>query len=379
MKKRILVTAGEASGDLHAAGLIKELRKIDPEIETFGIGGSKMKESGVELIHDIEKFSLMGFSEVLKKLNFFRKMMSSVVSCAEQRSPDLAILVDYPGFNLRLAQKLKKRNISTLYYISPQIWAWGGARLKKIKKLVDKILVFFPFEEKIYKDAGMDVEFIGHPVLELVKPTLSQDEYKRKMDVGKNEILLGLLPGSRPQEVEKILPIMLQASVLLEKRLKNLKVVVSLASTVNRDLLEKILNEFRLGVRVEKDLTYDLLHWADLLLVTSGTATLESAIAGTPLVILYKTSFLNWFLAKSLVRIPYIGLVNVVAGKKISPEFIQYQAKPELIAAEVIDIFSDKKRYEDTKMELHKIKQRLGEKGSYKKAAAIITQMLRNS
>jgi lipid-A-disaccharide synthase len=378
VKKKILIITGEASGDLHAAGLIKELRRVDPEIEIFGIGGSKMKESGVELVYDIDKFSLMGFSEVLKKLNFFRKIMKSMVTCAEKRNPDLAILVDYPGFNLRFAPKLKKRNIPILYYISPQIWAWGGGRLKKIKELVDKILVFFPFEGKIYKDAGLDVEFIGHPLLELVKPTLSQEEYKRRMDVGKNDILLGLLPGSRPQEVKNILPLMIQISVLLKKRLRNLKTVASLAPTVGNNLFEDILKEFQFEARMEKDLTYDLMNCADLLLVTSGTATLESAIAGTPLVILYKTSFLNWFLAKSLVKIPYIGLVNVVAGKKIIPEFIQYQAKPELIAAEAYDILNDKKRYADIKMELNKVKQRLGEKGAYKKAAAIVYQMLSN-
>jgi lipid-A-disaccharide synthase len=378
VKKKILIITGEASGDLHAAGLIKELRKVDPEIEIFGIGGSKMKESGVELVYDIDKFSLMGFSEVLKKLNFFRKIMKSMVTYAEKRNPDLAILVDYPGFNLRFAPKLKKRNIPILYYISPQIWAWGGGRLKKIKELVDKILVFFSFEEKIYKDAGVDVEFIGHPLLELVKPTLNQEEYKRRMDVGKNDILLGLLPGSRPQEVKNILPLMLQTSVLLNKRLRNLKAVASLAPTVGNNLFEDILKEFQFEVRMEKDLTYDLMNCADLLLVTSGTATLESTIAGTPLVILYKTSFLNWFLAKSLVKIPYIGLVNVVAGEKIIPEFIQYQAKPELIAAEAYDILDDKKRYADIKMELNKVKQRLGEKGAYKKAAAIVYQMLSN-
>ncbi len=379
MKKKILIIAGEASGDLHAAGLIKELNKIDPEIETFGVGGGKMKEIGVELIYDIEKSSVMGFSGVLKNLNFFRKMMRAMLSCAEKRSPDLAILVDYPGFNLRFAQKLKKRNIPILYYISPQIWAWGGGRLKKIKQVVDKILVFFPFEEKIYEDAGVDAEFIGHPLLDLVKPTLSQDEYKRKMGVGKSDILLGLVPGSRPQEVKKLLPVMLQTSVMLKKRLRNLKIGVSQASTVDKSLFENVLNQFQINAAVEKDLTYDLLHWADLLLVTSGTATLESAIAKTPLVVLYKTSFLNWLLARSLVRIPYIGLVNVVAGKKIIPEFIQYQAKPDLISAEVFDIVGDKKRYEEIKMELNKIKQRLGERGAYKKAAAIVTQMLRNN
>jgi lipid-A-disaccharide synthase len=379
VRKKILIVAGEASGDLHAAGLIKELKTIDSEIEIFGIGGNKMRSYGVELLYHVDRFSIMGLSEVLKRINFFRKMMKSMISRAEERSPDLAILVDYPGFNLRFAQKLKKRSIPILYYISPQIWAWGGGRLQKIKKLVDKILVFFPFEEKIYEDAGVDVEFIGHPLLELVRPTLSQEEYRRRTNVGKNEILLGLLPGSRPQEVEKILPIMLETSVLLEKRLRNLKVVVSLAPTVNKDLLEKILNKFKLEIRVEKDLTYDLMHWANLLLVTSGTATLESAIAETPLVILYKTSFLNWLVGKSLIRIPHIGLVNVVAGKKIIPEFIQYQAKPELIAAEAMDILSDRKRYEDTKMELSKIKQRLGERGAYKKAAAAVTQMLRNN
>ncbi len=379
MKKKILIVSGEASGDLHAAGLIKELRKIDSEIEIFGIGGNKMKNHGVELLYHVDKFSLMGFSDVLRRINFFRKMLKSMISCARERSPDLAILVDYPGFNLRLAQKLKKSNIPILYYISPQIWAWGGGRLQKIKGLVDKILVFFPFEERIYEDAGVDVEFIGHPLLELVRPTLSHEEYRRRMNVGKNDVLLGLLPGSRTLEVEKILPVMLDTCLILKKRLKNVKVGVSLASTIDKDLLKKILNRFDLEIILEKNLTYDLMHWANLLLVTSGTATLESAIAGTPLVILYKTSFLNWLLAKSLIRIPHIGLVNVVAGKKISPEFIQYNAKPEIIAAEVIDILSDKKRYEDTKMELSKIKQRLGEKGAYKKAAAVVAQMLRGN
>lgn len=379
MKKRILIVSGEASGDLHAAGLIKELKKIDSEIESFGIGGNKMKNHGVELLYHVDKFSLMGFSDVLKRINFFRKMIKSMISCAQERSPDLAILVDYPGFNLRLAQKLKKSNIPILYYISPQIWAWGGGRLQKIKELVDKILVFFPFEERIYEDAGVDVEFIGHPLLELVRPTLRQEEYRRRMNVGKNDVLLGLLPGSRTQEVEKILPVMIDTCLILKKRLKNVKVGVSLASTIDKDLLKKILNRFDLEIILEKNLTYDLMHWANLLLVTSGTATLESAIAGTPLVILYKTSFLNWLLAKSLIRIPHIGLVNVVAGKKISPEFIQYSAKPEIIAAEVIDILSDKKRYEDTRMELSKIKQRLGEKGAYKKAAAVVAQMLRGN
>lgn len=378
MKKKILIIAGEASGDLHSSGLIKELRKLNQEMEIFGIGGNKMKETGVELIYDMERFSLMGFSEVLKRLNFFRKMMNSMVSCAEDRSPDLVILVDYPGFNLRLAQRLKKKGIPILYYISPQIWAWGGKRLEKIKNLVNKILVFFPFEEKIYNDAGVDVEFIGHPLLELVKPTLSQEEYRRRMNLGKNDILLGLLPGSRTQEVEKILPVMLQTCLLLKKRLKKLKVGVSLASIIEKDLLKKILNQFELEIILEKELTYDLMHYSDLLLVTSGTATLESAIAQTPLLILYKTSFLNWILAKSMIRIPYIGLVNVVAGKKIVPEFIQYQAKPELLAGEAFDILSDRKKYEDIKAELNKVKQRLGQKGAYKKAAGIVNQMLVN-
>ncbi|MGB2697831.1 MAG: lipid-A-disaccharide synthase [Candidatus Zixiibacteriota bacterium] len=378
MKKKILIIAGEASGDLHSSGLIKELRKLNQEMEIFGIGGNKMKETGVELIYDMERFSLIGFSEVLKRLNFFRKMMNSMVSCAEDRSPDLVILVDYPGFNLRLAQRLKKKGIPILYYISPQIWAWGGKRLEKIKNLVNKILVFFPFEEKIYNDAGVDVEFIGHPLLELVKPTLSQEEYRRRMNLGKNDILLGLLPGSRTQEVEKILPVMLQTCLLLKKRLKKLKVGVSLASIIEKDLLKKILNQFELEIILEKELTYDLMHYSDLLLVTSGTATLESAIAQTPLLILYKTSFLNWILAKSMIRIPYIGLVNVVAGKKIVPEFIQYQAKPELLAGEAFDILSDRKKYEDIKAELNKVKQRLGQKGAYKKAAGIVNQMLVN-
>ena len=209
--KKILIIAGEASGDLHGSGLVRELRRKGSGLEIFGIGGDKMKREGVELIFHIKKLAFMGFFEVLKNLSFVRRVMKTMVSAAEARRPDLAILIDYPGFNLRFARKLKNLRIPVLYYISPQVWAWGGNRVKKMQQLIDKMVVILPFEKEIYDRFNIDCEFVGHPFTEVAKPVLSLDDFRRKFDIRKNETTVGLLPGSRWQEVEKILPPMLES------------------------------------------------------------------------------------------------------------------------------------------------------------------------
>lgn len=382
--EKIIIIAGEASGDLHAGGLLKELKRINHQIELFGMGGEKMKEEGVELFFHIKDLSFMGFFEVLKNIGFVKSVLKKMTELLDQKKPDLAILVDYPGFNLKFAKRIKKRKIPILYYISPQIWAWGGKRIVKIKKLVDKMLVVFPFEEKIYEDAQVDVKFIGHPLLDIVKSKTKKEEFRQRLGVKKNELLLGLFPGSREQEVIKILPVMLEVCENLAQKIKstrsviskNIKIGISLAPDIQKDFLEKFLTKTKLDYILVKDLNYDLMEHSDFLLVKSGTSTLEAAILGTPFVVMYKTGFLSWLLAKNMLKIPYICLANIVAGKKIVKEFIQYDAKPGLIASSVYDFLTDKDKYETTKKNLSEVKNRLGNKGAYKKGAEIVSEIL---
>ena len=374
--EKILIIAGEASGDLHGSSLLKELKKINSNLEVFGIGGNRMKREGMELIFNIDKLSFMGFFEVLKNLSFVRRVMRTMVSVAETRRPHLAILIDYPGFNLRLAKRIKKLGIPVVYYISPQVWAWGGNRVKKMKNLIDRMVVIFPFEKDIYKRFNIDCEFVGHPLLEVTRPILSLEDFQKKFDIRKNNVVVGLLPGSRWQEVEKILPIMLESCELLKTRIKNLKLLLGLAPTIKKEDIENLLKATGSQVGLVENLTYDLMKHADLLLIASGSATLECAILGTPFLVLYKTSLWTYLVAKSLISIPDIALANVVAGKRIVPEFIQKKAVPAQIAEEMYEILTDRERYKTIQNELKKVKEKLGDEGASKRAAEIVTQML---
>ncbi len=374
--KKILIIAGEASGDLHGSSLVKELKKTNSNLETFGIGGDRMKSQGMELIFHIDKLSFMGFFEVIKNLSFVRRVMKTMVSMTETRRPHLSILIDYPGFNLRFAKKVKKLGIPVVYYISPQVWAWGGNRVKKMKNLIDKMVVIFPFEKEIYRKFNIDCEFVGHPLLEVTRPILSLEDFQKKFGIRKNDVVVGLLPGSRWQEVEKILPIMLESCKLLKPRIKNLKVLLGLAPTIKKEKIENLQNLDVSQARIVENLTYDLMKHSDLLLIASGSATLECAILGTPFLVLYKTSLWTYLLAKSLISIPNIALANVVAGKRIVPEFIQSQAIPHRIAEEMYEILTDRERYKSIQNELKKVKEKLGEDGASKKAAQIVTEML---
>jgi lipid-A-disaccharide synthase len=361
--KKILMVAGEASGDLHGSSLINELKKIDSGLQFFGIGGNRMKKEGMELLYHIDKLSFMGFFEVLKNLPFIRGVMRTMVSQAENRRPDLAVLIDYPGFNLRFAAKLKKLGIPVAYYISPQVWAWGGNRVKKMQHLIDKMLVVFPFEKPIYDKFNIDCNFVGHP-------------FRRKFDIRKNDVVLGLLPGSRWQEVEKILPIMLESARLLRVRIRNLKLLLGLAPTIEKEKIEVLLKAAEPKVRIVENLTYDLMKHSDFLLVASGSATLECAVLGTPFLVIYRTGTWTYLLAKSLISIPHIALANVVAGKKIVSEFIQYKAVPQRISDEAYEILIDKKSYQNIREELAKVKGKLGEPGASQRAAGIVSRML---
>lgn len=370
------MVAGEASGDLHGSSLIRELRNLNPHIQLFGIGGDRMKKEGMELFYHIDKLSIMGFFEVLSNLRMIREVMKTMLKLAEERKPNLVVLIDYPGFNLRFAKRIKKMGIPIVYYISPQVWAWGGNRVKKMKGLIDKMIVIFPFEVEIYKKFDIDCEFVGHPLLEVVRPILSEEDFQSKFDLRKNEVLLGLLPGSRWQEVERILPIMVRTGEHLDSRIKNLRVMLGLSSTIKKEKVQAILDQFKDEVKIVENLTYDLMKHSDILLVTSGTATLESAILGTPFLVLYKTSFWTYLFAKSLVSISNIALANVVAGKKIVPEYIQNKAEPKDIAEEMYDILTNKQKYKSIQNELSLVKEKIGEVGASRKAAQIVNGVI---
>ncbi len=374
--KKLLIIAGEASGDLHGSNLIRELRNLNSHIQLFGIGGDRMKKEGLELVYHIDKLSVMGFFEVLSKLRLIREVMKTMLRLAEEREPDLVVLIDYPGFNLRFAGKVKKMGIPIAYYISPQVWAWGGNRVKKMRGLIDKMIVILPFEEEIYKNFEIDCEFVGHPLLEVVRPVLSKEDFQSRFDLRKNQVLLGLIPGSRWQEVERILPIMVETAELLGSRIRNLRVMLGLAPGLEKQRVERVLEQFKTRVEIVEDLTYDLMKHSDILLVTSGTATLESAILGTPFLVLYKTSFWTYLFAKSLVSIPNIALANVIAGKRIVPEYIQRRAVPKDIAEEAYDILTSKQRYKSIQNELMSVKEKIGEAGASKRAAQVINGII---
>ncbi len=375
-KKKILVVAGEVSGDIHAASLIKQLKIMNPSMTFMGLGGQHMQEEGVKLFFDLTKIAVVGFTEVLRNLLLFRKIFFDFIKRAEREKPDAIILVDYPGFNLRLAKELKKRGFKIVYYISPQVWAWGEKRIESIKENVDKMIVLFDFEKTLYQNKGISVDFVGHPLLDRANQTLSKQEFTESILLDNKKPIISLLPGSRNNEVRKILPIMLKSAKLIFREFPQAQFLVLSSSSVNIDIYNNLMKKYNLPIKILDNCHYDAIANSDLALIASGTATLEAAILNTPMVIVYKVTFLTWAYAKTLVKIPYIGLVNVVAGKQIVPEFIQFRAKPRLISKESVELLKNKEKYNSMQKELSQIKTHLGSSGASRRAAQSIFSLL---
>ena len=335
-----------------------------------------MEEEGVELSFDLTKIAVVGFTEILKNLSLFRKIFFDFINKAEQENPDLIILVDYPGFNLRLAKELKKRGFKIIYYISPQIWAWGEKRIDTIKKAVDKMIVLFDFEKTLYQNKDINVEFVGHPLLDRANQTLTKKEFIKSIFVENKNPIISLLPGSRNNEVKKIFPIMLESAKLIYKQFPQAQFLVLTSSSVDINAYSGLIKKYHLPIRMLDRQHYNAIASSDLALVASGTATLEAAILNTPMIIVYKVTFLTWAYAKTLIKIPYIGLVNVVAGKQIIPEFIQFRAKPKLIFKEAIQLLKNREKYSALQKELSQIKTHLGSPGASRRAAQSILSSL---
>jgi lipid-A-disaccharide synthase len=377
---KVLVIAGEASGDLHGARLIHEIKRLGPDIEFSAVGGERIKSEGVNLLFDCRCLAVVGIVEVLAHMNTILRCFRILKGFLKIQKPDLLIIIDYPDFNLRVAKMAKKMGIKVLYYISPQIWAWRRNRIKFISRWVDKMLVIFPFEENFYRNAGIDTEFVGHPLLDSVRPKISQESFKMKYGLRGDERILALMPGSRKGEVFRILPVMLEGAIrIMRDHSGTWRCALILAPTINQGMLENIIKRYKntLPLTIVNGHTYEALKAAELAFVASGTATLETAIIGTPMVILYKLNWSTYLIAKNLIRIPAISLVNIVAGERIVPELIQADATAQNLADEGGRILLDPDRRRKMIQGMAGVRRSLGELGATTKAANAVMDFLK--
>lgn len=374
--KNVLITAGEPSGDLYASILVNDLKKLNPYLEFFGLGGELSRRAGVDIVFDISGLALVGLTEVLKNIFTIKKTLDGLIARIDSTKVDLAILVDYPGFNLRLAKALRKRSIPIIYYISPQIWAWGFERIETIRKCIEKVIVFFKFEEELYKKYGVDAEFVGHPLLDIVKRTLSKDDFCRINRLAKEKTIIAILPGSRAIEVKRLLPILISSCKIINKRLNGVQFVIAKYPTLPQALYEDKIEGSHLDIKLIDGDVYNILGSSDFAIVASGTATLEAAIMGLPFVLVYKASLLTYVIYNFVKSLPFLGLVNIIAKERIVPEFVQYNARPERIAKETVEILTDEKRKAYILKELKNVKSSLGTVGATSRAACAILALL---
>ncbi len=373
---RIFIICGEPSGDLNAASLAKAILNINPQIKISGVGGTLLNQAPAVIYQDIKELAVIGLFDVLKKLPKFFSLQKLILEKIKEEKPDAIILVDFSGFNLRLARKINKA-LPVIYYVSPQVWASRPGRIKTIKDYIHKMIVLFKFEEEFYKRYGTDVDFVGHPLLDIVKPVSEKREFLRKLNLSESKTTITLLPGSRKQEIKNILPIMLKSCTLINRQMKESQFVIAKSPHVDLDIYNRIIGGFNIDLNIIEGKTYDCLNIADFCLVASGTATLETAIMQKPFAVIYKMNLLNYLLYRPQVKIPYIGMVNIVAGRKIVPEFIQFGATPKEISRQVLEILQNPSRIEQMQNGLAQVKSLLGEKGASLRAARIILDFLK--
>jgi lipid-A-disaccharide synthase len=374
--KTIMIIAGEASGDMHGASLVREMLNIDPSLNFYGIGGNKLQQTGVKLSVHVSDIAVVGLTEVISKLSKFLKIMKMLKRSLDDIKPDLVILIDFAGFNLQLAKAVHKRGIKVFYYISPQVWASRAGRIKKIKKYVDKMAVILPFEVEVYKKKNFRVDYVGHPLLDLVKTDYSPEEARAQFGLQEGITTIALLPGSRLSEVVNLLPEMLKAGEIIAKRLPGVQFLLPLADTLEERIVADIISRYNLPVKIVSEHTYDAISSADLAIVASGTATLETALLGVPMVIIYKISSLTYFIGKFIVQIENIGLANIIAGRTIVPELIQKDASGDRIATEALAILINKEKKQQIINDLAAIRAKLGNPGAARRAAKLAYDMI---
>lgn len=373
MVRRVMMIAGETSGEQHGAGVVRALRAMQPGIDLYGIGGDRMRAEGMELVHHCAELSFMGFGEVLRNLPTVLRVQRDLEALLKSRRPDVVVLIDYPGFNLRFARSVKRAGIPVVYYISPQVWAWNRGRIRRMKSLVDRMKVVFPFEVELYSAEGIDVEFVGHPLVEHIGASMTREQFFSRYGLVPDRKVLGLLPGSRLQEIRSILPVVSSAARALQKT-GGCQVVLGLAPHLTREVVSAAMPE-GLAVTVVEHATYDVMKYSDAIVVTSGTATLETGWFGTPMVVVYRTSGLSFFIGRMLVDVPYIGLVNIVAEKKVAEELLQGALTPANIIQAVRPMLEEPARAASARKDLEVIKSRLGGPGASVRVANAILSL----
>ena len=375
--KSIIIIAGETSGDLLGAKLVRAMQARHKNLFFCGIGGPELKDAGVRVLIDAAELTVVGITEVFGKLPAIYRGMARIKKLLRSLQPDLLILIDFPDFNLNIAAAAKKAGIPVLYYVSPQIWAWRPGRVRRIGRLVDHIAVILPFEESFYQRHNVPVTFVGHPLLDTDLPSIDEILSPKNSQ----NPFVGLVPGSRESEITRHLPIMLDAAVILKQHFTTAGLIVSLAPGIDRRVFETIINRHALAGQVEIvacDIGQVLLR-SDMIIAASGTVTLQAALFGTPMIIIYKVSPINAWVARALIRVDHIGLVNLVAGRKIVPEFLQHQASPENLASAVITMLSDGPGLHKLKRELLELRKNLGGAGASLRVADIAMHMLSQS
>ncbi|MCX7013179.1 MAG: lipid-A-disaccharide synthase [Candidatus Sumerlaeota bacterium] len=358
--RRIFIIAGEASGDLHAANLVRAARARDGQLAFEGLGGPNMAAAGVRLRRNIvEDLAIIGLTGILKNLGEIHRLFRLIEDRFAHEPPDAVLLVDYPGFNLRVARKAKSYRLPVVYYICPQTWAWHESRAKAFPEILDKMLTIFPFEERLFREYGADATFVGHPLLDLMKITMTKQEVCAHFAVDPERPIISLLPGSRAGEVRSLLPIMLEAAEQVVSAVPEAQFVLPLASTIPRAMVDSLLDQFAVEVIIANAYRYNLRAAADFAWVASGTATLETAFLGVPMVILYKTSWLTWQVGKRVINLPYIGLANVVAGERIVPELLQDEATGQNLADRTLQILMNPSQLENMRFQLQHVRERV--------------------
>jgi lipid-A-disaccharide synthase len=376
MESRLtLIVAGEASADLHGSNLVRAMKALHPYLAFWGIGGRMMEEAGVKILVPSSEMAVVGLTEVFSRWRTILKAYFQLKSILKHIRPDLLILIDYPEFNIPLARQAKRFSVPVLYYISPQVWAWRAGRTKKLARRVDRMAVILPFEEGYFRQKGLTVDYVGHPLLDAIPAGLNKREAMMQFDLEGRSPIIGLLPGSRKEEVIRHLPPMMKAAELMKTRYPRLTCVLPCATTIPRRLIECIVSQSAASIKIIEGDIYRALSACDFALVKSGTATLETAIMGVPMVIVYHISPVSYWAARMAIKVPFIGLVNLVAGEKVVPELIQNDVTPENLVRETVGILENSDRRENMVKQLREVRESLRQ-GASEKTAQIALEMM---
>lgn len=373
---KVMFSAGEASGDQHTAHMFSEMKKLQPGIRGIGMGGAKMAGSGIDVRYDSSQIAVIGLVEVVKHYAEIRRALKLMQSLLAAESPDLLVCVDYKEFNFKLATYAKRIGIKVLFYVSPQVWAWRPGRVKQYGRVIDRMAVIFPFETAYYEAENVPVRYVGHPSVDKVHPAYSKSEDFARFGLTTNTPVVGLLPGSRSGEIRRMLPVMLKAADIIAGQVPGVQFILPQAGSIADTTLQDYLQTSPVKITVIKDQPYDVMQCCDAIMTTSGTASLEIALLTVPMVISYKLSQLTYWLGRLLVKTPFIGLPNIVAGKGIVKELIQHQASAENLAAEISRILTDETYAKQIRESLQSVKEKLGQGGGSRNMAVLALEML---